>query len=61
MKKNPIDTVLEELCFTDNEKSLFNDIINMSKTYQKLGTPEQIKAYINLHIDSLVNHEIKQN
>lgn len=57
MKKNPFETVLRELDFTEKEQQVFMDIIHYAKSCQKTGQDDTLKSVINNKIDKVLSNE----
>lgn len=60
MKNNPIDIVLEQEKFTEDEKKAFISIIKYAKLCQQ-GNADNLKTLVNEKVEEVVKNEISKN
>lgn len=60
MKNNPINFLLEQEKFTEEEKKAFINIIKYAKACQQ-GQSDNLRTYINNKVEEIVNNEISKN
>lgn len=58
MSKNPFETVLTELNFSEKEQKVFVDIIHYAKSCQKTGLDDTLKLVINNKIEEALSNEV---
>lgn len=61
MSQSPFKTVLNELDFTEQEQSVFTEIIKYAMTCQKIGQDDNLKTVINKKIEEMIDDEISKN
>lgn len=57
MKISPIETVLEQEGFSENEKKAFMEIIQYAKACQQTGR-ETLKDIVNNKVEEIVKNEV---
>lgn len=57
MMKNPIDELLSEQGFNNEEAEVFNKILKFARASQATPTKDSLKNYIRNQIDTLTDHE----
>lgn len=57
--KNPIDELLLEQGFNNDEAEVFNNILKFARASQATTTKDSLKNYISNQIDTLMDHENK--
>lgn len=56
-KKNPIDEIMLEQGFNDEEAKVFWDILKYARASQATTSKDSLKNYIKNHIETLVDNE----
>lgn len=57
MKKNPIDEILQEQGFNDEEAKVFWDILKYARASQTITSKDSLKNFIKNQIETLVDNE----
>ena len=57
MKKNPIDDILLEQGFNEEEAIVFWDILKYARASQTISSKDSLKNYIKNQIDTLIGNE----
>ena len=60
MKNNPIDIVLEEKKFTEEEKKKFIEVIKYAKVCQQGLNDDTLKSFINEKVEEIVKNEVHE-
>lgn len=55
MNQNPIEDVLKELHFTEEEKNGFMKFLGYAKTCQETGNNQQLKSHLEQVVAEIVN------
>ena len=55
MNQNPIEAVLDELQFTEAERSGFLKFLGLAKTCQETGNNQQLKSQLEQIVTDIVN------
>ena len=57
MKKNPIDEILSEQGFNEEEATVFWDILKYARALQTTPSKDSLKNFIKNQIETLVDNE----
>ena len=59
-KKNPIDVVMQQKEFSNEEATAFKNIIKYAKLCQQ-GQRDNLQSYINEQVEGVAKNEIQEN